>query len=318
MREILKSTEPEIKKAAIALKNGFLVAFPTETVYGLGADATDNIATKRIYEVKGRPFSQPLIVHFSNFEKMKNWAREIPDFAFKLANDFWPGPLTLILKRGSLATDLITGSTNNIGVRVPAHPVALNLLKQFEMLGGEGIAAPSANRFGAVSPTSVDDVIDDIGNFLGGDDFVIDGGQCEIGIESTIVDCTSKFPRILRFGVVTETMICNSLNLNRLHNFKLTHFTHPGSSKKHYQPKAKVVLNTKPKTGDGLIAMENINTPDGVTRLLSPSDLHFFARGLYRSFRQADKLGINRIVVIVPEGDDFALAIQERLLKASM
>ena len=171
-----------IQKAAEQLKAGNLVAFPTETVYGLGADATNEKAVKRIYEVKGRPTDHPLIVHVPSINALDTWARDIPDYAINLARAHWPGPMTLILRRKEIAQDFITGGQNSVGIRVPSDSIALELLTRFESLGGLGIAAPSANRFGCVSPTSAQDVQEDIGSYLMNDDLVLEGGRSEIGI----------------------------------------------------------------------------------------------------------------------------------------
>ena len=176
--------------ATAHLKAGDLVAFPTETVYGLGADACNSQAVARIYEVKGRPSDHPLIVHIASMDRMGDWAREVPEYAIKLARDFWPGPMTLVLKRSDLAKDFITGGQETVGVRVPDHVVALALLEAFEKVGGKGVAAPSANRFGHVSPTSASAVVEELRDYLSKDDLVLDGGSCAVGVESTIIDCT--------------------------------------------------------------------------------------------------------------------------------
>ena len=207
MEFISKCTADTISNAVQALIDGHLVAFPTETVYGLGADATNKKAVSRIYSVKGRPKGHPLIVHISSINKLENWATDIPDYAIKLAREFWPGPMTLILPRKEIAKDFITGGQNNVGLRVPAQPVALALLKKFEELGGQGVAAPSANRFGAVSPTTAEAVGEELGVYLDSKDMVLDDGQCLVGIESTIIDCTNKSPTILRPGAITSTQI---------------------------------------------------------------------------------------------------------------
>ena len=195
------------QKAAEQLKAGHLVAFPTETVYGLGADATNENAVRRIYEVKGRPTDHPLIVHVSSIRAMNIWAREIPDYAMELAHAFWPGPMTLILKRKDIAKDFITGGQDSVGIRVPSHPIALELMTRFEALGGVGIAAPSANRFGQVSPTSASDVHEELGRFFHSEDLILEGGRSDVGIESTIIDTTGNFPIVLRPGAVTRNDI---------------------------------------------------------------------------------------------------------------
>jgi len=317
MEKISNPTQDKIKKAANALKDGHLVAFPTETVYGLGADATNEKAVSRIYSVKGRPTDHPLIVHISSINQLEKWAIEIPEYAIKLAEEFWPGPMTLILKKSELAKNFITGGQNNVGIRVPAHPIALDLLSEFEKLGGLGIAAPSANRFGAVSPTSSTDVEEELGEYLQGSDQIMDGGQSKIGIESTIISCISEFPLILRRGAVTEEHISNKIDLyinsnNDLHNVKA-----PGSHSSHYSPKARVILNGPVKPGEGLIAMANFETPKDVIRLASPKTSEEFARELYSSLRLGDRHELRTIVVIIQETDGLLTAIYERLMKAA-
>ena len=200
------STE-SIRDAALALKNRHLVAFPTETVYGLGADATSSEAIARVYQAKGRPADHPLIVHIASMDGLGEWSRDIPEYAIALARDFWPGPLTLVLKRSELAQDFITGGQDTVGLRVPAHPIALALLNEFIAVGGKGIAAPSANRFGAVSPTNADAVAEELSSHLLEGDLILDGGQSLIGLESTIVDCTGPAPMILRLGAITPLMV---------------------------------------------------------------------------------------------------------------
>ncbi len=196
-----------LNQAAKRLNGGALVAFPTETVYGLGADAENESAIARMYEVKGRPTNHPVIVHISNQNLVSYWAEEIPDYAISLMRKFWPGPMTLILKRSEKAKDFITGGQEFVGLRIPSNPIALKLLSEFELLGGHGVAAPSANRFGSVSPTSASDVAEEIGALLGEDDLILDGGASEVGVESTIIDCSRELPRILRLGAITEAMI---------------------------------------------------------------------------------------------------------------
>jgi L-threonylcarbamoyladenylate synthase len=200
--------------AAQALKNGSLVAFPTETVYGLGADATNAQAVARIYEVKGRPPDHPLIVHIADLEYLEQWISDIPEYAIALAREFWPGPMTLILQRSKLAKDFITGGQSTVGIRIPDNSLALGLLEAFHKLGGAGIAAPSANRFGQVSPTTAEAVQEELGKYLLATDLVLDGGQSSVGVESTIIDCTGEFPRILRPGAITIEMIEEVTGIN--------------------------------------------------------------------------------------------------------
>jgi len=317
MEFISNCTADAISNAAQALIDGRLVAFPTETVYGLGADATNEKAVSRIYSVKGRPVGHPLIVHISSINKLENWATEIPDYAIKLAREFWPGPMTLILPRTNLAKDFITGGQNNVGLRVPAQPIALALLNKFEELGGQGIAAPSANRFGAVSPTTASAVEEELGDFFDNGDLVLDGGQCLIGIESTIIDCTRSLPRILRPGAISEIMIETIMNEKPTNTNNEFDIKASGLMKSHYAPRAQVVLNENAKSGEGLIAMSNIPTPEGAIRLASPASLDDLGRELYSAFRSADHYSLKKISVILPEEKGIAEAILDRVRRAT-
>ena len=298
---------------------GNLVAFPTETVYGLGADACNEKAVARIYEVKGRPSDHPLIVHILSIEQLDKWAKDIPEYAIKLARSFWPGPMTLILPRTDLAKDFITGGQDNVGIRVPSHTVALSLLKEFEAQGGYGIAAPSANKFGKVSPTSADDVEAELSNYLKSDDLVLDGGPSLVGIESTIINCTSTMPSILRPGGITNAMISDLLGIKIEDVTKNSsdQIRAPGSLKSHYSPKAKVYLSGTPSSGDGFIALSKFPTPNGVVRLTSPATNEEYARTLYQGLRLADSKKLSKVFVIPPSGDDISIAICDRLQKAA-
>jgi len=317
MEFISNCTADAISNAAEALKDGHLVAFPTETVYGLGADATNEKAVARIYSVKGRPVGHPLIVHISSINKLDKWATDIPDYAIKLAREFWPGPMTLILPRTDLAKDYITGGQNNVGLRVPAQPVALSLLKKYEELGGLGVAAPSANRFGAVSPTTADAVSEELGDYLDSTDLVLDGGQSLVGIESTIIDCTGLAPRVLRPGAITEEMIEQALNKKPENLQAKSDIKAPGLLDSHYAPKAKISMDSLAGPGEGFLALAKFQTPEGAIRLASPISLEEYARDLYSALRSADHQGLAKIAVLVPEGPGLAAAIRDRLTKAS-
>ena len=317
MEFISKCTADTISNAAQALKDGHLVAFPTETVYGLGADATNEKAVSRIYGVKGRPSDHPLIVHISSMNKLADWATDIPDYAIKLAREFWPGPMTLILPRTDLAKDFITGGQNNVGLRVPAQPIALALLKKYEELGGRGIAAPSANRFGAVSPTTAEAVGEELGEYLDSTDMVLDGGQSLVGIESTIIDCTGLDPRILRPGAITEEMIEQTREKNVENIEEKSEVKAPGLLDSHYAPKALISLNTFAEPGEGFLALSKFQTPAGAIRLASPTSVEQFARDLYSALRSADQQGLKKVAVLVPEGNGLAEAIRDRLTKAA-
>jgi L-threonylcarbamoyladenylate synthase len=320
MSIISNLTASAIRDAAATLIGGNLVAFPTETVYGLGADAIHEEAIARIYSVKDRPIGHPLIVHISSIEQLDKWAREIPEYAINLARNFWPGPMTLILPRTSLAKDFITGSQDNVGIRVPSHTIAQALLKEFELQGGAGIVAPSANRFGAVSPTSAIDVEQELGNFLSPSDQILDGGSCEIGIESTIIDCTNKIPLVLRPGPITSQLIIEKaqvqVSIKNYYTFE-NKVRVPGSHDSHYSPKAKVFLTGEPIKGDGFIALATIPTPIGAIRLCSPKDNEEFARKIYWALRSADVQGINHVFVVLPSETGIGLAIIDRLRKSA-
>jgi L-threonylcarbamoyladenylate synthase len=301
--------------AAKRLIAGDLVAFPTETVYGLGADASNSEAVARIYSVKGRPNYHPLIVHIATMERMGDWASDVPEYAIALARKFWPGPMTLVLKRSELAGDFVTGGQDTVGVRVPDHVVALALLEAFEMVGGKGVAAPSANRFGHVSPTSATAVVEELGNYLSKDDVVLDGGACDVGVESTIIDCTGAAPSVLRPGAISIAMIEECTGLKTTQSNKEIRVS--GSLENHYAPVAKVLLCEIPIAGQGFIALAAIETPAGVIRLASPKDNEEFARMLYSALRDADARGLSEVVVVQPIGIGIAVAIRDRLARAA-
>jgi L-threonylcarbamoyladenylate synthase len=302
--------------AAQKLMDGHLVAFPTETVYGLGADATNKTAIAKIYAAKGRPADHPLIVHLHSIQAMGDWAEDIPAFAIALARDFWPGPMTLILNRSSLAQDFITGGQNSVGIRVPDHVVALALLNAFHELGGKGVAAPSANRFGHVSPTTAQAVKDELGSYLIEQDQILDGGPCAVGLESTIIDCTGDVPKILRPGAITAEMITVSTGLEVLDSTG-TSIRTSGSLDAHYAPAALVLLDQQPLAGQGFIALATTASPKDVIRLASPKNDIEFAQSLYASLRKADELGLSHVVIEQPAGSGIAVAIRDRLMRAA-
>jgi L-threonylcarbamoyladenylate synthase len=317
MQIISNPTQDEIKSAANALKNGHLVSFPTETVYGLGADATNETAVRKIYLAKGRPSDHPVIVHISSANQLKNWASEIPEYAISLGRAYWPGPMTLILKRNSRALNFITGGQASVGLRVPNQRAALALTREFEKLGGFGIAAPSANRFGSVSPTTAQAVQEELGKFLGDEDLIIDDGQSEIGVESSIIDCTQVNPVLLRPGAITKEMIEEVTGLKVSLKADQSEIRASGVLDSHYAPKAKVFLGLAAQPGDGFIALDQIPTPVGSIRLASPENIEDYARDLYGALRMGDQLGLNKIYVVEPEGPGLAIAIRDRLGKAS-
>jgi L-threonylcarbamoyladenylate synthase len=310
-------TEDLIKKAAKSLKDGHLVAFPTETVYGLGADSNNQIAVNRIYEVKNRPSNHPLIVHISSINQIHKWAKNIPEAAINLANDFWPGALTLVLERSDLAKGYITGNQEFVGLRVPAHPMATKLIKEFEKLGGNGVVAPSANKFGAVSPTSALDVFEEIGDRLNSKDLILDGGNCVIGIESTIIKFTVGSITLIRPGAVTWSQIQKSIGKHKLNHEENLGFRFPGTLDKHYSPVAKVFISSEAMPGDGFIALAEITTPKGSIRLASPRDSKEYAQLLYRALRLGDRKNLSRIFIVPPTSDEFSNSIRDRINKAT-
>ena len=320
MAIISSCTARTLTDAATSLRAGNLVAFPTETVYGLGADATNSQAIAKLYAAKARPTDHPLIVHISSMANLDRWASQVPEYAIKLARTFWPGPMTLILPRTNLAQDFITGSQDNVALRVPAHSLALALLAEFEAQGGLGVAAPSANRFGQVSPTSADAVYEELADYLTPTDLILDGGPCQVGVESTIINCTQSVPEILRPGAITASMIFDHLGLvvkqinSASNNLKIKA---PGLLQSHYAPKAKVFLATTPKPGDGFIALATTPTPAGVIRLASPKNNQEYAQLLYQALRLADSKQLPNVIVIPPSGDDLAIAICDRLERSA-
>ena len=270
----------------------------------------------RIYAAKGRPADHPLIVHVASMDVLGDWASDVPEYAISLARDFWPGPMTLVVTRSELAGDFVTGGQDTVGVRVPAHPVALGLLEAFARAGGKGVAAPSANRFGNVSPTTAHAVSDELSDYLSDSDQILDGGVCDVGVESTIIDCTADAPRILRPGAITQEMIEHSTGLDVLDADGVA-IRVSGTLESHYSPLARVVLDQSPVAGQGFIAMSDAATPDGVVRLAAPQTHEEFARVLYSSLRTADEHGLATVVVQQPQGDGIAIAIRDRLKRAA-
>jgi L-threonylcarbamoyladenylate synthase len=303
--------------AAANLLAGGLVAFPTETVYGLGADACNADAVARIYSAKGRPADHPLIVHVAAMDGLGDWADDVPGYAISLARDFWPGPMTLVVRRSGLAGNFVTGGQDTVGVRVPDHPVALGLLEAFVRAGGKGVAAPSANRFGNVSPTTAQAVADELNDYLAEGDQILDGGSCDVGVESTIIDCTGDVPKILRPGAITAQMIAESTGLEVVGVVEERVIRVSGSLEAHYAPAATVELDRAPLPGEGFIAMAGVMAGNGVVRLAAPESHQDFARVLYSALRAADDQGLDTVVVEQPVGDGIAVAIRDRLMRAA-
>jgi L-threonylcarbamoyladenylate synthase len=315
----------DIDEAVAVLRRGGLVAFPTETVYGLGADAANTDALARLYRVKGRPADHPVIVHLADAADLDAFADDVPDLARVLAREFWPGPLTLVLrKRSARIADAATGGLPTVGLRVPAHPIALALLAAF----GGGLAAPSANRFGRVSPTTAQHVRDD----LAGDvDLVLDGGPTRVGVESTIVDLTGPVPRVLRVGGVSEADLAR-VAATQLERVDTGAVAAPGTLASHYAPNTRVELVAASAivtrvttalaqgTRVGVLALAadlDGPIPDGALVLDAVGDVEQFARILYARLRDADRAGIDVLLVVPPPAEGLGVAIADRLRRAS-
>lgn len=315
----------ETDEAVAILRAGGLLGLPTETVYGLAALATDEAAVRRIYEVKGRPLDHPVIVHIGSLAEIDVWAEQISDATRKLVEHFWPGPLTIVVKRKAIAKDWLTGGQDTVALRMPSHPVALEILQKL----GTGIAAPSANKFGSVSPTNSNHVLADLASYLDADrDAVVDGGGSEVGVESTIVNCTIDHPTVLRPGAITQQQIDSVIDQQSGvdSNFEIKA---PGLLDSHYAPRAKVILaNSEADLTDliakiptetfvGLIALEKIHTPGGCIRLAMPQNNEAYAQIVYEALREGDRQGCKFIVAVLPSGEDIAVAIRDRLKKAA-
>lgn len=312
----------DVARAAQVLKDGGLVAFPTETVYGLGADAENDRAVQRVFEVKGRPSDHPLIVHIAEPSQINDWASDIPHVAHQLAARFWPGPLTLILRSGGRTRHTVTGGQSTVGLRVPAHPVAHALLRAF----GGGIAAPSANRFGGVSPTTADHVKRDLGTSV---DCILDGGPCAVGIESTILDLSSDEPCILRPGGVTREAIEEEIGAAVLVG-KRNNIRAPGLLSSHYAPRAAVVLlapyelearvqseHERGRRVGVLMRGSEAHAVGAEVTVLLPDDHEHIARRLYQALHDLDDQQVDVILTTLPEETGLGMAIADRLRKAA-
>ncbi|MBU6348265.1 MAG: threonylcarbamoyl-AMP synthase [Actinomycetales bacterium] len=312
----------EVAEALAAIVAGHLCAIPTETVYGLGADATNRAAIARVFQAKNRPVDHPLIVHVANFSATRHWISGLPDWAEKLALACWPGPLTLVAERTALATNAITGGQDTVAVRVPNHPKTLDLLKDLESQGVPGLVAPSANLFGHVSPTCAEHVAGDLGTYLAEHgDLILDGGNCSVGIESTIVLATSVQPVILRPGAITAEMIQTITGLAVSQADKDAPRV-AGHLASHYAPRAKVRIVTNPENesfiaGSALIALKNFETPEDLVRISMPETDSDFATHLYSAMRQADDLGLTNIYIVTPNESGLGVAIMDRVAKAA-
>jgi len=324
----MNPTEVDYQRAVELLRAGELVAFPTETVYGLGADASNPAAVAKIFAAKGRPADHPLIVHLAGHDAVDHWADQVPAVAWELMETFWPGPLTLILKKQAWVPDAVTGGQDTVGLRVPGHPVALELLRRFAAVAGEhaGIAAPSANRFGRISPTTAAHVQEELGDRVS---LILDGGPCTVGIESTIVDCSRDEPVVLRPGHISPA------HLEAVFGRRLPILTAAGAPRvsgslaAHYAPQTPMrlvaserlldFLNAQRHKGDRCGVIAHSQPPQaGMPHLwkLLAADPVGYAHGLYAALREMDHAGVALIVVeALPETAEWA-AVADRLRRA--
>ncbi len=311
-----------VQQAVEVLRDGGLVALPTETVYGLAADAENELAVRRIFAVKGRPESHPLIVHLAQLPTVEDgWVSQVPDTARRLADAFWPGPLTLVLPRGPRALDVVTAGQDTVALRVPSHPVARAILQSLD----GGVAAPSANRFGRTSPTTAQHVREDLGDDV---ELIVDGGPSSVGVESTIVDLTSGSPALLRPGGVPREELERVLGQPVVVRSAGGAVRAPGMLPSHYAPRAGVVLapaETVFAQAASLLGAGNkvgviapvLELPPGVGHIVVPEDAAGMARELYGALRMADQQGFEVVVVQLPSESGLGLAVRDRLKRAA-
>lgn len=312
-----------VKEAAQILASGRLLAFPTETVYGLGADASNAEALEALFKAKGRPTKHPVIVHLAEHEQVGDWCADLPEAAIVLGKLFWPGPMTLVLKKAEHVHDMITGGQDTVAIRIPSHPLAQELLKEF----GKGVAAPSANKFGKLSPTSAEDVKAEFGDEIS----VLDGGACQVGIESTIIDVSGASPRILRPGIIQTESIYVALHevglkvpdANKAGSPRV-----PGSLPAHYAPSTPVKLlpsdnfiknvEQLEREGQEVAVLSFHNAPLLQKRWISSSRFPaHYAHTLYKNLRKLDSMGSDLIVVEQPPEESDWEGINDRLLRAA-
>jgi L-threonylcarbamoyladenylate synthase len=318
------TTDP--RAAAVRLRDGGLVAVPTETVYGLAARADDPRAVARVYAAKGRPADHPLIVHVADASALDAWAASIPEYARELAQAFWPGPMTLVVKRSDRAGDFITGGQDSVAVRVSSHPLMDETLRALVQLTDDpsiGIAAPSANRFGRVSPTSAQHVLDEFAGIISDDDLILDGGESAVGVESTIVDCTDEIPRLLRSGAITTDDI---EHVTGIKPGMTSTVRASGTLESHYAPMADVVItdiaglaasHSTDAARVGVLALASVKTPVGMVRLSAPTSNDEYAHVLYGALREADALQLTTVLAVLPEESGLGAAVIDRLSRAA-
>ena len=321
MNELLLLSDAEMDAAVAALARGDVIGLPTETVYGLAGDATNPAALQKIFATKGRPADHPLIVHLGAAAAIDEWARDVPELARQLAAAFWPGPLTLILKRAPSVSDLVTGGQDTVGVRVPNHPVALALLQKF----GRALAAPSANRFGHVSPTTAQHVRDEFAEMV---PIVLDGGPSRVGIESTIVDLSGAKPRVLRPGQISAEAIAEVLGVPVAIGSQTASPRVSGSLASHYAPdtpaervardRLDTVIRGTLGRGETVRVLALRQLPNGVHGLVMPNTPELYARHLYAALRDLDEAGAERLLIEMPPDTPEWLAVNDRIARATV
>jgi L-threonylcarbamoyladenylate synthase len=318
------TTDP--RAAAVRLRDGGLVAVPTETDYGLAARADDPRAVARVYAAKGRPADHPLIVHVADASALDAWAASIPEYARELAQAFWPGPMTLVVKRSDRAGDFITGGQDSVAVRVSSHSLMDETLRALVQLTDDpsiGIAAPSANRFGRVSPTSAQHVLDEFAGIISDDDLILDGGESAVGVESTIIDCTDEIPRLLRAGAITVDDI---ERVTGVVPGMTSTVRASGTLESHYAPVADVVItdaaglaasHSTDAARVGVLALASVKTPVGMVRLSAPASNDEYAHVLYAALREADALQLATVLAVLPDESGLGAAVIDRLKRAA-
>ena len=302
-----------VRTAAQALAAGGLVGLPTETVYGLAAPAHNRESVARVFAVKSRPLDHPVIVHVAGPGSLADWGEAVPDYTHALAEALWPGPLTMVVPAADHVPRYLTGGQDTVGLRCPAHPVALALIE-----AAGPLAAPSANRFGQVSPTTAADVASDIGDRLDPfRDVILDGGACPVGVESTILDCTTSTVRVLRWGAVEIEQIEDLARVRVADGVSAVRA--PGGLAAHYAPRARVHIGDTPEPGAGFLALAAVTTPAGAVRLAAPRTVRDYAAVLYRALRDADARGLPDVWAAAPDdGTALAVAVRDRLTRAAV
>lgn len=322
MAKAIRASQAELEAAVDALRDGELVAFPTETVYGLGANASNPAAVRKVFELKGRPASHPLIVHIDQRKYLKRWVREVTPAAEKLAEAFWPGPLTLVLPRAEGVHDVVTGGQDTIAIRIPSHPMARQLLDAF----GGGIAAPSANRYGRISATRAEHVADEFGEAV---KVILDGGECQVGLESTIVSCSGDEVRLLRPGGITLGQLRNVVGEVAVGPNSAAPRV-PGSTAAHYSPVTPVAIvpggeldalaASLSEGGQRIAVLAQrlpLKTYETVTWINAGKRAEAFGHDLYANLRTLDKAGCTRILVQEVPGDERWDAVRDRIARAA-